>query len=201
MLIGITCLVCGRERIINPVENTTSVDRVVNIAGDYFAKSGQHLESEVFRLKNSDSQADSEKDGLRVSLWGGKYPFVKTGDTKQIKQKVFIEFLCDPEREGTETEMPAPGEVVGEQSLSRREEEKGGSDGDEKPAKTSPMVFHSYKVENIKDEDWGVLRMDWHTKYACEGAVDRKPSDGTHWGFFTWFIIVYVLQTLAKTRY
>jgi hypothetical protein len=162
---------------------------VVNIAGHYIMKTGKHLESEVTRLKGSGSSADAEKDGLRVILSGGAVPLKKGG----VKQKAVIEFLCDPTREGTETEMPAPGDIDDgddkESSLQRRAD-----DDDKKETPKGPLRFLTYKTENDdKGEEEGTLRLEWSTKYACEDAINNPVvHDGSHWGFFTWLIIMYV---------
>jgi hypothetical protein len=165
------------------------VNQVVNIAGDYTLKTGAPLDSEVLRLKNSGSHADADKDGVRVILSGGAVPLKKGG----VKQKAVIEFICDPSRDGTETEMPAPGDVDGdggdkESSLRRRADDK---EEEEKPAK-GPLVFLDYKTEDVKGEDWGVLRLEWSTKYACESAINEPVKGKGGWGFFTWLIIMFV---------
>jgi len=141
------------------------------------------------RLKGSDSHTDSEKDGVRVILSGGTQPFEKGG----VKQKAVIEFICDPDREGTETEMPMPGDIDDdgdkESSLQRRD----GAEEKKELAK-GPLVFMGYKSEDVKGEDWSVLRLQWSTKYACENAINEPSvNDGTHWGFFTWLIIIVFL--------
>jgi hypothetical protein len=178
-------IVCGVEYKTNKYDNTTLVDRVIPVAGDYHLRHGQPLESEVFRLKGSDSNTDSDKEGVRVVLSGGKYPL----DSKSgKKQKAIIEFLCDPNTDGKDAELderpeePADGEKDGDKE--KREDPK---------LKEKSLRFISYEDQKIKDEEWGVLRLEWNTKYACEGAVDapKEPGDGgAHWGFFTWLIIV-----------
>lgn len=170
------------------VENAT-VGQVVPIAGDYHMKTGVPLESEVFRLKDSGSNTDSAKEGVRVELSGGRQPLEKNGQ----KQKAIIEFLCDPSRDGKDTEVDDRPETDdgddkggddkdGKSALLRRDEEK---------PKDRALTFISYKDEVVNKEDWGVLRLEWKTKYACENAVNEpsSPSSG-HWGFFTWLIIV-----------
>jgi hypothetical protein len=182
-------LVCGIESITNTVENVTTINKVMNIAGDYSMKTGMPLDSEVMRLKNSDSHVDAEKEGVRVVLSGGTVPLEKGG----VKQKAVIEFICDPSRDGTETEKPAPGDLDGDDDdkesslLQRRADDK---KDDDKPE--GPLVFKGYKTDSLKGEDWGILRLEWSTKYACEDFVDRPVNDVARWGFFTWLIIMYV---------
>jgi hypothetical protein len=172
--------VCGIDRVINSADNTTTVAQVVDIAGDYTTKTGVHLDSKVYRLKDAPgTDHDSDKSGLRVELSGGSYPLQRGG----IPQKAIIDFLCDPDRDGTETETPAPGDEDGKDEKLRRR------DGDE-TKKGGSLVFRSYKNVEIDERETGVLRLDWYTKYACEDALDKHTIDGSHWGFFTWFIIM-----------
>jgi hypothetical protein len=152
------------------------VDQVVNVVGDYFTSRGIHLESVVTRLSTTPR---SEQEGLRVELSGGRDPLdKKTG----VKQKAVIDFLCNKDVDGTETETPEGSDKKEERSISRRADD----------VKKQPLVFKSYGTEKDpkSDEEWGVLRLDWNTKHACEDSINEDKSDGTHWGFFTWFIIV-----------
>lgn len=157
---------------------------VIPIAGDYSARTGVPLDAEVFRLKDSRSHTDSDKEGLILELSGGRVPL----DNKGKKQKAIIEFLCDPDTDGTDTDKddtPSEDEDKETEGLAKRD--------DENKEKESPMKFVSYKDEKVgkDDQDWGVLRISWSTKYACENAVNEpSPNKGSSWGFFTWFIIM-----------
>jgi autophagy-related protein 27 len=172
--------------VYNTHDNVTLISSVVPIAGDYHLKTGIPLDSEVLRLKGSGSHADSEKEGLRVELSGGSVPLKKGGK----KQKAIIEFLCDRDTDGTDTEKDdTPPSDEESESLSKRADEK----DDDKEENGPPLKFLTYKDEKVgKDgEDWGVLRLSWRTKYACEDAINKPlPSKGSSWGFFTWFIIM-----------
>lgn len=134
----------------------------IPIAGDI---DGRHTDQEVKRLKPT--EATGGKEGLRVTLNGGFYD--------ETKQQAVIEFICDPERTGLE----------------------GDDDGDEKAAesagKEKSLKFVGYDTDN---KELHVLRLEWRTKYVCEGvedpAPDPVPDQGSGWGFFTWFIIMYV---------
>ena len=174
--------ICGVEQVIRPDENSTTIDRVIPIAGEYTATHGRHLESRLTRLKDSDSNANADMEGVRVELSGSRYPLTgKSG----LEQKAIIEFICDTSVTGNEG-----SEADGSQSERRRRDEEGGGDVVlDDPDKGKSVKFISYK-EQANGDAWA-LRLEWRTKYACEDAKDvEKPTKGG-WGFFTWFIIVY----------
>lgn len=146
---------------------------MIPIAGDLKDGGGGNLDAQWTRLSTSPSHADSEKEGLRVELNGGVY--------NKRKQTAIIELICDKERTGLE------GEIDPEDQYESR---------DEDPAEGSPkaasLIFLKYGP-TTDDSDSDVLRLEWRTKYACEGQRDEEGgSRSSHWGFFTWFIIVYV---------
>ena len=126
------------------------------------------------RLKLSDSPADREKEGLRLSIGGGKY--------EKKDQKAFIDFICVRKSEERRSEL-GHYEVADEEADTSGEEvpdDKGGR-----------IKFRSWEDEG----DVKVLRLEWHTQYACEDAVEgNDKSSSGHWGFFTWFIIMSVLS-------
>lgn len=173
--------ICGVEQVIRPDDNTTTIDHVMPIAGEYTATHGRHLESRLTRLKDSDSNANAEMEGVRVELSGSRYPLTgKSG----VEQKAIIELICDPNLTGNEGCCDDDKENDGEKS--RRDEE-----GDELPDldKGKSIRFISYK-EQANGEAWA-LRLEWRTMYACENAKDIAPPAKSGWGWFTWFIIVY----------
>ena len=61
---------------------------------------------------------------------------------------------------------------------------------DDKQDDGKSLTFVSY---GSIDDKTDVLRLNWRTKYACEDFEDdddESSSKGSHWGFFTWFIIM-----------
>jgi len=182
--------ICGIEYIQSIYDNSSSIAQIVPIAGDYHLKTGQPLDSEVFRMKNSGSNVDSEKEGVRVELSGGRQPL----DRKGKRQKAIIEYLCDRTTDGKDTEMddrPEDPDSEKEDGKLRRR-----ADDDEK--KAGPLKFVTYKDEDIKGENFGVLRLEWRTSFACEDSVDAPRGDSAaSWGFFTWMIIIVFLGTAA----
>lgn len=171
--------ICAVERLTEEGKNDTLLT-AIPIAGDLQSSHGRPLDSVPTRLKYSESSGDTEKEGVRVQLSGGSY------DGKE--QKAIVEFVCDQERtglEGLEGDEPGKEESRRRGRMSRRNDEEKG-DGDDK----SSLKFISYKDEAVKTEVWGVLRLEWRTKYACEKVASGTPAAGGSWGFFTWLIIM-----------
>merc|ERR1712039_49430 len=59
------------------------------------------------------------------------------------------------------------------------------------------IKFVSFKNEG--EDQIKVLRLNWKTKYACEGAkaAPPPPKKTSSWGFFTWFLIIVFLLAAA----
>ena len=127
-------------------------------------------------------------------LNGGRYPF---DDRKGIRQRAIIDFVCDPDRTGLEGmgEPEDKSEVEERELRARAEDEDDEDKGDEEePEDPASLRFISYRQEEDKDDTVGILRLEWKTKYACEGQTEHesRPKGSAHWGFFTWLFIVYV---------
>jgi hypothetical protein len=173
--------VCGIEREHLPDKaDDNIIRRVVPISGAFSMKTGIHQDVKPTRLKHSDSSADSAKEGVRLEMQGGRYPFDEKTNSK--KQRAIIELICNREMSGWE---PAKEPVKKASSLEEQDEKK---EDDNKKA----LKVISYKEEAVKEEVWGVLRLEWQTKHACEDAVNTPGNDGssTGWGFFTWLIVM-----------
>lgn len=162
------------------------------VAGD-FIHENRRLDPEITRLKNSDSHADAEKEGLRISINGGI--------NDDVKQKVIIELICDPDHTGLDNVTAAASlEDTSRRKRDEGDEKTGDGDKEEDPDPNAGKALQlvSYKPESTGGkslEDVNVLRLSWRTKYACEGQkgkpdTDRPASKSSHWGFFTWFIIM-----------
>lgn len=201
--------VCAIEHLITP--ESAPIEAVWPIAGELKGKDGGHLNHEVKRLKSSDSNTDSKKEGLRLIMNGG----VRSQQGDKRPQRVIIEFLCDPDREGTEGEAK-PGEEYddGKGPIERRGEfdpllyaAEDGDDGDEDKPKgpiqlggaNASLIFDSYgKLDS--DHDMDVLRMTWKTKYACEKRADDGDSSSggsSFFRFFTWLVVIVFMGTAA----
>ncbi|KFH48535.1 Autophagy-related protein-like protein [Hapsidospora chrysogenum ATCC 11550] len=189
------------------------VTGVIAIAGTLQDQGGSKFEYEATRLKTSDSNSDSKKEGLRLVLKGGKH---KLSDPvkKRRDQRAVIEFLCDPEKTGLEGEWDSEERYDGDRRDKEKEkrDDEGEGDGDgenedddeEKSTvehqllkEDTALLWESYGPNEKDDAD--VLRLTWSTKYACEKRDDddgESDSSGS-WGFFTWLIIIAFLAIAA----
>lgn len=157
-------------------------------------------DAEITRLK----KLDSEQEGLLVKLAGGEY-----FDEEQQKKKnagAVIEFQCDPDRsglEGLQTTEDTEEERRRQWQLSQRADETNG-DNENNDNGTIPEGGRSLQFKSFgpADDDTYVLKLNWRTRYACDNYRDepgeKNPDGGngdgsSHWGFFTWLIIMYDL--------
>ena len=171
-------LVCAVVQEMNPVEGKNDTIASIGIAGRYELSSGGDLAPRWSRLKSSDSPADREKEGVRLSVGGGKYG--------NKKQKAFVDFICIRKAEERRREL--------NHRMTAAE--------DEKPTAEEVDDGHGGKISFRSWEDEGeakALRLDWHTQYACEDAIEgnqgsKGGSSKGHWGFFTWFILMSVVS-------
>jgi hypothetical protein len=181
--------VCAKEYDY-PIDSGEVLSRVIPIAGEYSASHGRALDPKYTRLKDSASNSDG-KEGVVIELHGGKYPESKKG----TMQKAIIEFLCDRDVTGNEgfKGEAALLDPLQYGAMERRDDDEDTPDLPD-PDKGKSLKFLSYKREGEID----VLRLRWKTKFACEGAADKAPGDGSGgWGFFTWFIIIVFLLVAA----
>ena len=163
--------VCAIERLINPIEKTDSISRVIPIAGDF---PDNKLNPSFTALRKATT---SDQEGFRAILNGGTY----SGRT----QRAIIDFICDPELEGTEGEAKPKDKYKN----SKRAKEEVATAGN-----STAMTFVSYGADFEGQKNTDTVMLEWRTKYACENIDHGDGSASTsHWGFFTWFIIMFVL--------
>jgi hypothetical protein len=194
-------VVCGVRALHDIYGDANDTISAIDIAGTYTMQNGPKmiLAPKFELLRDSQSNSDASREGLRIELHGGRHPFDSKKDG--IDQRAMIEFVCDREREGDEgaekdnnehaEEPKKDGEDKGEdddkkeeKKLSRRDGEKGKCEDSD-----ASLRFCGYEDEKAdKDKKVKTLRLEWRTKYACEDAP--APDGGSHWGFFTWFIIM-----------
>ncbi|ORY13418.1 autophagy-related protein 27 [Clohesyomyces aquaticus] len=199
--------VCGiRETIDLSGKNNRTINPI-DIAGTYAMGAGRSIDAQFSLLRNSKSHSDASREGVRAELHGGRFPFDET-KKNGLDQMAIIEFVCDKERTGL-----GKGEKDDKEKEDDKDDDKDGDKDGDKEEKDVPsrlgrraddqcedsdadLRFCGYREEDIKkDQTAAVLRLEWRTKYACEDAEDDSVS--SHWGFFTWFIIILFMATAA----
>ena len=167
----VSSAVCAIQRLVNTVENVTTIIDTIPIAGEFSHTFGGALDAKWTRMKSSPSNADKEKEGIRLEMNGGKY-----GDGQ--KQKAIVEFLCDTSaREDRRRDL-----LVAEDEEDNGNGENGANKGEEVDDEHGGRLkLVSWDVE----ESTKVLRLDWTTKYGCEDVKDDKTGASSgHWGEF-----------------
>ena len=169
----ISSAVCAIER---PVENITTILDIIPIAGEFSHSFGGALDPKWTRLKSSASNADKEKEGIRLEMHGGI-------DSDGQKQKAIVEFLCDT---STSDEWRRNLLVSKDKEDDRDAEDGNAEDGDKKGKEVDDE--HGGKLKLVSwdvEEGTKVLRLDWITKYGCEDEKnDKTGSSSGHWGEF-----------------
>jgi hypothetical protein len=170
--------------VISKEDDTDIPSNAFPIAGELKEKGGDYLDPKWTRLKTSKLDEDAGKEGVRLEIKGG---FKKTEDKKRA-QKAFVEFICDRTLEGDEN-LWDPEDKYADGNSKRKEKEDS--------SKTPSLQFVSYDTTG-KGED--VLTLLWRTIYACENTKGEQDAERSeHWGFFTWFILMYVSNVLERT--
>ncbi|KAH6976989.1 autophagy-related protein 27 [Ilyonectria sp. MPI-CAGE-AT-0026] len=215
--------VCAIKRLLK--ENTDTIEDINAIAGNLENAGGSQFDYTVTRLKTSDSTSDSQKEGLRLVLKGGKHHPIGQPSTSVREQRAIVEFICDRNKTGTEGEWDAEDKYDAKKFRLRDEEKKedgdkkddgdkgkegDGKDGDgNKEGDTDDEKEHQLKNKDASliwesftaEKDADVLRLTWYTQYACESRDDNGSGDDGgekgSWGFFTWFIIIAFLGIAA----
>lgn len=127
------------------------------------------------------SEIDENKQGLRIKMTGGEY---RSGiDAKTKKAGAIIDFTCDPDRSGLEGVRTTEDEPV--DGKRRRDEEK------------APAASLQFKSFGPDADDLYTLKLDWRTRYACDDYQRGKSDGSSHWGFFTWALIIIFLSIAA----
>ncbi|OJI97060.1 hypothetical protein ASPVEDRAFT_119560 [Aspergillus versicolor CBS 583.65] len=193
---------CGRSRNICGFEytyedgNPTS-SRTFPIVG-LEPMGGGEKDVEITRLKTD----DSEVEGLRVKLTGGHY---SNGEKKKKDAGAVIEFICDPALSGLE----GLGEEEPKRLIrARAEDEDGDGEGDgegnddgedDGPINNGTVPGRSLQFKSFgkADDDTYVLNLNWRTRYACDNYLEERGSSSSHWGFFTWLIVIFFLCAAA----
>ncbi|KAK3298013.1 autophagy-related protein 27 [Chaetomium fimeti] len=90
-----------------------------------------------------------------------------------------------------------------------KKDDKGDDKGDDDEEKSTPekqlkkdgaaLVWEGYKRESEDGVEVDTLYLTWYTKHVCDSAVDEpEPAkESSHWGFFTWLVILVFLATAS----
>ncbi|KAL4997810.1 putative autophagy protein Atg27 [Aspergillus recurvatus] len=155
-------------------------------------------DAEITRLKKE----DSEKEGLRVKLsGGGEY---REPETKKKKNAgAVIEFECHPGLSGLEGLVKEDSKRLLRAREDGQDEGDGNGEGNGNGDDKEPFYDGSdpdrslqFKSFGKADDDTYVLSLSWKTRYACDHSIDDRGSS-SHWGFFTWLIVIFFLCAAA----
>lgn len=197
--------VCGIKRGIK-AESDEVID-VMSIAGELQDHGGGALDPKVTRLKTSDSTSDAQKEGVRIVMYGGRHPQQSSGR----EQRAIVEMLCAADKTGKEGEWSPKDDKYEQVPVEAEEDDAVGqrkrADGDESNNKSehqllkedAALIFDSYGPM-ADNGNVDVLRLTWHTKYACEGLPADEYPQSEHWGFFTWLVILWVFHDYPNCR-
>ncbi|KAI0025290.1 autophagy-related protein 27 [Xylariomycetidae sp. FL0641] len=219
--------VCAIRRLIGVGdEGGDLVDKVTPIAGELEIHGGGALDHEVTQLSQADPDSGKDglrivmKGGFDKTESGAKRKQQAIVDFVCDEDRDGLEGEYDPEDkyERYDDALKLRGDPF---SFRAADEDKdGGEDGDddddddddddETPAKEvqlgldkdPSLVFERYgPMEDVSNVD--VLHLTWSSKYVCKSQED-DGSDGedesprsSHWGFFTWLVIIVFLGTAA----
>ncbi|TQS31996.1 hypothetical protein Golomagni_07706, partial [Golovinomyces magnicellulatus] len=167
--------VCAIRRLIG--KGGDMIEDIISIAGNLKDHGGGDLDEKPTRLKTSEGNDDSYKEGLRLVLKGGKHPLKESAGNRR-PQKTVIEFLCDKDKEGTE------GEWESEDKYEKRADDKDDKgedrDGVEHQLKKddAALIWKSYNV--FLGIAAYLIFGSWinHTRYGARGW-DLLPHGDT----------------------
>ncbi|KAK4175715.1 putative autophagy protein Atg27 [Triangularia setosa] len=200
--------VCAIKHKWDPKTDKATVDHFIPIVighGDKqatFEWEAKRLPSEEPKdSKDSKDKGAKKKEGLKITLKGGKY--------QGRQQQTVVEFRCSSLK-GDEEEWESKKLVEYERAKRAAEDKKEDGEGDdlstpERQLKKegAALIWEGYKSDGEVD----TLALTWYTKLVCDKAVpggdkpddEKGPEDGgkegesAHWGFFTWFVVLVFL--------
>ena len=204
---------CAIRHNVDPRKDSKEADEithVIPIAGNLLDHGGKAFEWGAERLRTSELPSDAEKEGVRLTLRGGRY--------EAREQRAVVELLCDKSRTGLEGEWDSSDKYVPGGPDDTPDDTPDDSPDNAMRLMRSVVGINGEKVPRADDKGYGekqlkkdntallwegyghpadstvdTLRLTWHTKHACEDGSAPSGSDN-HWGFFTWMIILYVLS-------
>ncbi|KAI0154417.1 autophagy-related protein 27 [Xylariaceae sp. FL1272] len=211
-----------KRRILTGDDKSDVILSATPLAGE-FKLGGGDLNPEISKLSKVDP--DSGKEGLRIVMKGG-YHFgdnkVKrkqqvvidfvcdeerdgTEGEWESEDKYEKRFLAAREGEDDKEDGGKEGEEGGD---------KEGDEGESNPSEPTQLgiendpslVYDRYGASD-SDTNVDVLKLTWSSKYVCKSkkddgskdeddGEDKRPSS-SHWGFFTWLVVLIFLGTAA----
>jgi hypothetical protein len=141
-------------------------------------QNSRSIDAKFELLRNSQSNSDLGREGIRAILHGGRFPFEDKKEGRN--QRAIIEFVCDKEKTGLEGDEKDNGDMEDDKDDDKKEK-----DGDKKEEKLrrreessegkceesdSSLRFCGYRTEEDGKDKVQTLRLEWRTKYACEDA-------------------------------
>lgn len=147
-----------------------------------FVYDGAHSDPKYTRLKSGEGNDESQKEGVRVVVGGGRI-----GKTDQ---KAVIEFRCKKDSE----------------RLRRADDENDGEPKDDKDGSDHPEWKEGEKADDgagglIEFQSYGndTLRLNWYTPHGCEGSTSsgRSSESSGGWGFFSWFFFIVFMLLIS----
>ncbi|KAI0438529.1 autophagy-related protein 27 [Xylaria telfairii] len=210
--------VCAIKRLIKLGETIDTIEEVTPLAGELQNHGGAALDPKVSQLSKVDPE--SGREGLRVIFQGG---LGYTDTLVKHKKQTVIDFVCNKDLDGTEGEYDSEDKYVARAEDDKSQENENGDedndkdkdddddDDDDAPPKevqlgldkNPSLVFDRYGPSD-SDTNVDVLHLTWSSKHVCQSKKDeggdedsdvKKPS--SHWGAFTWIVILVFLGTAA----
>lgn len=188
--------VCAIVHHWNADKKADEVEQVIPIAGgsaggDYESWEAKRLQPTGGEGGSSDSQ-DKDK-GVQITLKGAAL-------YQQREQLAVVDFRCSPKLDGTEGEWESEDEYVkpsadngGDDKDKDQKPPTGGGGEPEKQRKKdgAALIWDGYK--RSADDKTDTLYLTWYSKYACEAIGEGPGQESSHWGLFTWLVVLVFL--------
>ncbi|GAP83661.1 putative autophagy-related protein 27 [Rosellinia necatrix] len=216
---------CAIRRLIKTGESVDTIEEVTPLAGELADHGGASLDPEVSRLSKIDPE--SGKEGLHVLLKGGYGYTADGHKRKKHTVINFVcnkdldgtegEYKSEDKYEPSNAPHAVQAKDNEDDGKDGKDDEgEGEGEGDENAPpkevqlgieKNPSLVFDGYGPSD-GDTNVDVLHLTWSSKYVCESRADdgegggggndgdvKRP--GSHWGAFTWIVLLFFLGTAA----
>ncbi|KAK0706766.1 autophagy-related protein 27 [Lasiosphaeria miniovina] len=180
--------VCAIIHHWNADKKADEIEQVIPIAGgsaggDYESWEAKRLQPTGGEGGSSDSQ-DKDK-GVQITLKGAAL-------YQQREQLAVVDFRCNPKLDGTEGEWESEDEYVKPSADEGGDDKKppagGGEPEKQRKKDGAALIWDGYK--RSADDKTDTLYLTWYSKYACEAKVEGPGQESSHWGLFTWLVVL-----------